>query len=634
MLARRPLRSLLLTGALAALGCAVGPAGASAEIPYTPCSTAGFDCGKVDVPLDRTGAVPGTVSLSVARVKAAANPSNVAVVPLAGGPGQAALPLKQEFAQVLQPAIANRDLLVFDQRGTGASGALSCKALGKRSSYITLAQNCAGEIGAARGFYRTADSVQDIEALRVAGGYAKLVLFGVSYGTKVAEDYAAAYPQNVESLVLDSVVLPEGPDPFQRSTLTGAPRVLRDLCAGNGCRGATDDVTRDLSSTASKLRKKSLKGKVVLSSGKRETLSMNQTDLLAILIAGDLNPLLRSELPGSMRSALRGDSAPLLRLAVRAEGLTTGLQASGGGDSDALFLATTCEEAPFAWTRTADYKQRSLEITTAAKAIPKAQLGPFSPTAALQGGPIPICLGWPDASPAPAAAAPLPGVRTLIFDGQMDLRTPVEDAVQLQTRIPGATVVQVPFTGHSTVSSDLTQDSACTKSALSTFFAGGAPTACAQGTNPYPVSSRPPTTFGSIKAKGRTRKTIEAARGTLNDTLRQIVGDAIALNDLPRHVGGLRGGNATVKSDGSFKLNKYQYVKGVVVSGSVNAKRTAKITIHGGGALSGSLTLTTGGAVSGRLGGRRIAISASASTRSSLPSLASVLDKPRLLARR
>ena len=53
------------------------------------------------------------------------------------------------------------------------------------------------------------------------------MLFGVSYGTKVAEDYAAAYPQNVEALVLDSVVLPEGPDPFQRSTLTTAPRVLQ-----------------------------------------------------------------------------------------------------------------------------------------------------------------------------------------------------------------------------------------------------------------------------------------------------------------------------------------------------------------------------------------------------------------------
>lgn len=639
MLARRPLRSVLLTGALAAFACALAPAGASADLPWAACQTAGFECSSLAVPLDRANAGAGNVTLSVARVKAASNPGNVAVVPLAGGPGQAALPLKQTFASVLAPAIANRDLLVFDQRGTGASGALSCSALNQRGSIVKVTESCANELGPRRAFYRTADSVQDIEALRVAGGYAKLVLFGVSYGTKVAEDYAAAYPQNVEALVLDSVVLPEGPDPFQRSTLAGAPRVLRDLCSGKACNGATDNVTRDLSSLASKLRKGALKGKVVLSSGRRVSLSMGQNDLLAILLAGDLNPTLRAELPGSMRAALRGDAAPLLRLAVRSEGLTTGLKLTGrqsdaqSSDSDALFLATTCEEAPFAWTRAASAQQRYDEVTAAAKQIPKAQLGPFSPAAAVQGGPIPYCIGWPDASPAPAVSAPLPAVRTLVLDGQMDLRTPYEDAAQLAQRIPGASIVQVPNTGHSTVSSDLTQDSVCTKSALSTFFAGAAPAPCGASSNPYAPTKRPPTSLKAIKANGKTRRTIVAAAATVTDAARQMIGDALALGALPRHVGGLRGGNATVHEDGSFRLNSYQYVKGVVVSGTVDANRNARVTIHGGGAARGTLRISASGAVSGTLGGKKIAIGSSASARSSLPSIKSVLATPRLLGR-
>jgi pimeloyl-ACP methyl ester carboxylesterase len=637
-----PARALLLLSIAAALTCALGTTAARAQatIPWAACPTAGFQCAHVDVPLDRAGAVPGNVSLAVTRVPAASNPTNTAVVPLAGGPGQAALPIAQEFAKVLPSAIATRDLLVFDQRGTGSSGALSCSALSGRGSIVKLAESCANELGAARGFYRTADSVQDIEALRVAGGYAKLVLFGVSYGTKVAEDYAAAYPQNVEALVLDSVVLPEGPDPFQRSTLAGAPRVLEDLCAGKACNGATDDVTRDLSSLASKLRKGSLRGKVVLSSGTRTRARMGQGDLLAILLAGDLNPTLRAELPGSMRAALRGDTAPLLRLAIRSEGLTTGLgrraghQGAEGGDSDALFLATTCEEAPFPWTRAAGAEQRYQEITTAAKAIPKAQLGPFSPAAAVQGGPIPLCIGWPDASPPPAAAAPLPAVRTLVLDGQMDLRTPYEDAAQIAQRIPGAAVVQVPFTGHSTVSSDMTDGSACTKGALATFFSGGTPGACAASSNPYTPTRRPPTSFTLIKADGPTRRTIAAAAATVTDAARQIIGDALALSALPKHVGGLRAGNATVNKDGSFRLNRYQYVKGVVVSGKVDAKRNANVTIHGGGALSGTLRLSAGGAVNGRLGGKKVTIGASAAVRSSLPSMTSVLARPKLLSRR
>ncbi|HWH93299.1 MAG TPA: alpha/beta hydrolase [Baekduia sp.] len=638
-----PARALSVLGATILLTGVLGASGAAAAIPWAACPTAGYECAHVDVPLDRSGATAGTVSLAVSRVPAATNPNRVAVVPLAGGPGQAALPLAQTFASVLQPAIATRDLLIYDQRGTGSSGALSCQSLRTRGTIVKVAAACANELGPSRAFYRTSDSVQDIEALRLAGGYDKLVLFGVSYGTKVAEDYAAAYPNNVEALVLDSVVLPEGPDPFQRSTLSGAPRVLRDLCADNACKGATDSVTRDLTNLAAKLRKSSLRGKVVLSSGRRENLAMGQNDLLAILLAGDLNPTLRAELPGSMRAALRGDAAPLLRLAVRSEGLTTGLTAPvgtvahqpEGSDSDALFLATTCEEAPFAWTRTADVNARYDEVTRAAKAIPKAQLGPFSPAAAVAGGPIPLCIGWPDASPAPVASGPLPPVRTLVLDGQMDLRTPYEDAVQIATRIPGATVVQVPFTGHSTVSSDMTIDSTCTKSALAAFFADGVPAACTASDNPYAPTRRPPTSVKAIKAGSKKLRTIIAASSTVTDAARQVIGDALALSQLPKHVGGLRAGNATVNSDGSFKLNRYQYVPGVVVSGKVDASRNATVTIHGGGALSGSLKLAANGSASGRLGGKKVMIGTQASLRSSLPTQKQALAslKPRLATR-
>src|SRR3954463_507545 len=103
MLARRlalPVRVALLSlGAFSVL-TGVLSSTASADIPWAACPTAGYQCAHVDVPLDRTGAVPGTVSLAVSRVAAASNPGSVAVVPLAGGPGQAALPLSETFAQV------------------------------------------------------------------------------------------------------------------------------------------------------------------------------------------------------------------------------------------------------------------------------------------------------------------------------------------------------------------------------------------------------------------------------------------------------------------------------------------------------------------------------------------------------
>ena len=133
----------------------------------------------------------------------------MAVVALAGGPGQATLPLAQFIEEAIGPALATRDLLLFDQRGTGASGALSCAALSAvelrtANSFSEVIQRCARQLGPARGAYTTRESVEDLEAIRQAAGYEKLVLYGTSYGTKVALDYAQRYPQNVASLVLDS----------------------------------------------------------------------------------------------------------------------------------------------------------------------------------------------------------------------------------------------------------------------------------------------------------------------------------------------------------------------------------------------------------------------------------------------
>jgi pimeloyl-ACP methyl ester carboxylesterase len=615
---------------LALLAAALtGSATASAAIPWAPCPTQGYECAHVDVPLDRSGTVPGTISLAVSRAPAASNPNHSAVVALAGGPGQAALNLTQDFAQILAPAIANRDLLVYDQRGTGLSGALDCDALHERLSPTVAATRCADQLGPRRAFYRTSDSVQDIEALREQGGYDKLILFGVSYGTKVAEDYAAAYPSRVEALVLDSVVLPEGPDPFQRSSLQAVPRVLSDLCAGRECAGVTPNVDRDLSAELAKLRKGPLRGTVITATGHRSTYQMRQTGMLDILLAGDLNPTLRAELPGSIRAALKGDAAPLLRLSVRSEGLTTGQQ-TAGGDSDALFLATTCEEMPFPWTRTAGPQQRAQEIIALADQIPREQLGPFSPLAAVQGGAIPFCLGWPNATPAPAASGQLPQVPTLVLDGQMDLRTPFEDAQKLASRIPGAALVEIPATGHSVFGSD---PQTCAKDSLATFIAGGAPGACPVVDNPFSPTPRPPVGLSSVvplHRKGVTGRTLGAGLDTVVDAYRQIIGEAMALNRAPRRVGGLRGGNATVSTT-AFKLRSYQYVRGVRVSGTIHFNNLAgTITIHGGGAARGTIRISKREVVGATLNGRRYRFGSSSAIRRHLPTLREILARPRI----
>jgi pimeloyl-ACP methyl ester carboxylesterase len=82
------------------------------------------------------------------------------------------------MSEAIAPALATRDLVVFDQRGTGTSGPLTCPAFEDPDANLTTALlvTCATQLGVQRGFYETDDSVADIEAIRQALGYSQLVL--------------------------------------------------------------------------------------------------------------------------------------------------------------------------------------------------------------------------------------------------------------------------------------------------------------------------------------------------------------------------------------------------------------------------------------------------------------------------
>ena len=236
--------------------------GAHAAIAYAPCDPAGFQCGQLPVPLDRTGAVPGTVSLNVKRVVAATNPTATAVVALAGGPGQAAIPLATDSPRSSAPRWPRATCSSTTSAAPAARAASPARPSSSGvASILEAAAACANQLGPPRGFYRTADSVDDIEALRVESGYQKLVLFGVSYGTKVALDYAAKYPANVESLVLDSVVPPEGSDVLNVSTFKTMPRALGELCGNGACKGITTSVGHDLFNLVHKVGRKAITGR-------------------------------------------------------------------------------------------------------------------------------------------------------------------------------------------------------------------------------------------------------------------------------------------------------------------------------------------------------------------------------------
>ena len=605
-------RRILLAAAVAlVVGGAASPA--QAQVAWQPCTDEGyaaFECGRTTVPLDRSGGVPGTIDLFARRLIAPSNPGRTALVYLSGGPGQPATASSAQAAVALAPGLAERDLLVFDQRGTGASGALECDAVRQNLNARRTAASCANELGPRRGFFRTEDSVADIEDLRAAGGYERLVLYGVSYGTKVALAYAARHPARVESLVLDSTVTPEGPDPLRRSSFAASGRVLTQLCGEGRCRGVTPNPAADVRRL---LRRSTIRGRYVTAKGRIRPGRLRSTALYDVLEDGDLNPAWRALLPGAMRAAAQGDESPLLRLAssVFARGgsaaaarSSRSAQIPNGGVNRALYLATVCEEIAFPWDRAAGPEARLEQAVDALNDVPADAFAPFNRTSAARASLIGPCYGWPNATAAPQPASDLPRVPALVLAGEADLRTPVEDAVAVAGRL-GATAVAVPHTGHSVLGGDF---SGCARAAVAAFFRDGSTPPCPAGSEPFvsPVR-RPPRSLRQVPVarayKGRVGRTLNAVALTQHDAL---VAALAARLDGTSRVAGVRRGTIEVGPT-TAGLRGVELVPGVRVSGDFTGDvGEAHLRIRGRAAARGRLTVGVDGSARGVLGGKRI----------------------------
>jgi len=618
---RALLAALIVACAWACASASFGAvAQAAAQIAFAPCGdTNDFACGHLTVPLDPSGVQPGTITLAIRRHRSVVGEAHSAIIALAGGPGQPALPFAEQFDELLGPIAATRDLIVFDQRGIGLSAPLSCHAFERPGLYHgfgALIEACGDQLGPNRAFYTTADTVADIEAIRQAGGYEKLVLYGTSYGTKVAEEYAQQYPSHVEALVLDSVVPPTGPDPLDRSTYAAIPRILRQICAEHECAQTTANPVSDLATVLGRMARGPLRVRAIGANGKTHAFTLSPEALYGMLLAGDFSSLLRSEFVTAVAAAAHGDDAPIARffyVAGNAEG-------EGQEDFDnPLYYATSCEEQDFPVSRGASPKERLAQANGAARALGASAFAPFDAADAVETSDIPACAYWPYTGPAaPADEAPLPNVPTLILSGADDLRTPTANAREVAAQIPDAHLLVVPYTGHSVLGDEPTS---CASNALQALFNGKPLKTCAPAPPPPELvpAALPPPRLSDVPPvphyKGLTGRALRAVGLTLQDFDRQLVlqltldGSLESLTALKLNFGGLHAGWAQY-ANGALVLHGYSYVPGVTISGSIRAG-SEDLRVGGSSGAHGVLDGEPRKALSGTLDGGHVVLSPS-----------------------
>ena len=152
------------------------------------------------------------IELSVVKLPShSSKPTADAFTLIQGGPGSSSIDLLISYSNVLNGIRANRDILVVDQRGTGRSNVLTCPDMQAATDVIDpekikqLSQQCLDELDADPRFYTTSVAVQDLDAVRHAAGYEQFSLYGVSYGTRVAQHYLRRFPDKARAVILDGV---------------------------------------------------------------------------------------------------------------------------------------------------------------------------------------------------------------------------------------------------------------------------------------------------------------------------------------------------------------------------------------------------------------------------------------------
>lgn len=195
------------------------------SLTFTPCTLTApqaaasveAQCTTLDVPENHAAPDGRRIALALAWVPATDEAEADPVFMLAGGPGQSARETFPGIAPAFAETRRKRHVLLLDQRGTGESNRLACRDTEGRSAVTDEATPEAGQAFAERcrdellaradlRFYTTTDAVADLDAVRAAIGAEKINLVGISYGTRVAQQYARRHPAHTRALVLDGVV--------------------------------------------------------------------------------------------------------------------------------------------------------------------------------------------------------------------------------------------------------------------------------------------------------------------------------------------------------------------------------------------------------------------------------------------
>ena len=311
------------------------------------------ECATLTRPENPTKPDGKKIDLFVTKLSAkTVDPAQDAFTLIQGGPGGSSVDMAITLAQMLDMVRNKRDVIIIDQRGTGRSNKLACDVNEPSGSFdlkkiaeqtkACRAKLAANDLTA----YTTSVAVQDLEAMRVAAGYEQLSLYGVSYGTRVAQHYMRRYPEQTRALIIDGVAdvgLNLAGAEIARRSQDAFDNIVTRCAKAEGCTSEHGDLKVKFSELRARLAKQPQK--LVFShprTGKQHTHTLTQYDLLGVVRLLPYSTEGTALLPMMIAQAHAGNYTPLAANVISNNEMLENSFATGMHNS-----VVCTEDAPF-----------------------------------------------------------------------------------------------------------------------------------------------------------------------------------------------------------------------------------------------------------------------------------------------
>ncbi len=410
------------------------------------------------MPENRSDPHSQSIYLAVAVAKSdSPHPRPDPIVYLEGGPGGSILKIAPlVFEGRFSPFVADRDVILFDQRGVGRSKpALDCTEFNdalvdsakqdvRREALAALVEEAFASChqrfvnqGIDLSAYNSAESAADLNDLRVALGYEQWNLYGISYGTRLALTVMRDFPQGVRSVILDSSYPPQAD--LYAELIPNARRAFNELFDGcrndRRCNAAYPDLEGVVFDLAGQLDARPADLEVWNpATDKRIQAKMNGDLFLASLFQALYSTEASRYLPSIVYAAHGGDLEQLTPLLGDLFFIHDSI-------SDGMYYAVQCrEEVPFS----------SLPQAEAA-----AQAEPGLRYALETESVFAICRDWGSSQPDPKENQPVQSaIPTLVLAGEYDPITPPAWGRLVAQDLANGYFFEFPAVGHGASVSD------------------------------------------------------------------------------------------------------------------------------------------------------------------------------------